>query len=301
MKFLDEFKAVLDSATTTRLFLVCFIHIALCIFQIALAPGSKPLVLAGHPISPQLQWANTSFCLISLCCIIHAANGAIYFVESHLNLYSGLLAVSGLVDIAWIVMFTASGVESLGLAMALFFSLVFKVISAFMVSRAAKVVRNQYNAELLPHLKSALNKSFAGDTMPSQRRGHFTSAWPQSCFSLCPSFRPSTTSQVSQADVASTRRKLDLSSGRVRSSSRSLSPGPATSERTVPLMKTTEFVPGSQSLNIPRSIPTLMHNDDLPRSMPAEFGTGVDAVPSNLAPLRPLSTADLPQRSHPFD
>eukprot|EP00933_Yihiella_yeosuensis_P027972 TRINITY_DN2178_c0_g1_i2.p1 TRINITY_DN2178_c0_g1~~TRINITY_DN2178_c0_g1_i2.p1 ORF type:complete len:287 (+),score=40.32 TRINITY_DN2178_c0_g1_i2:175-1035(+) len=286
MKFLDEFKAVLDSATTTRLFLVCFIHIALCIFQIALAPGSKPLVLAGHPISPQLQWANTSFCLISLCCIIHAANGAIYFVESHLNLYSGLLAVSGLVDIAWIVMFTASGVESLGLAMALFFSLVFKVISAFMVSRAAKVVRNQYNAELLPHLKSALNKSFAGDTMPSQRR---------------PSFRPSTTSQVSQADVASTRRKLDLSSGRVRSSSRSLSPGPATSERTVPLMKTTEFVPGSQSLNIPRSIPTLMHNDDLPRSMPAEFGTGVDAVPSNLAPLRPLSTADLPQRSHPFD
>ncbi|CAE8599281.1 unnamed protein product [Polarella glacialis] len=158
MGLLDEFTA------TNRVYAVCLVHLILCILMIVEAPGDKVLKLGATRISPALQWANTSFSLVSIFCIIQAVVGSLYFIESHLSLYWYLLIASVLGDVGLLGMFVVSGVDSAPVAAALACSILFKMGGLYVVSKSSKTVRNQYTAELLPHLKSALGRSFRSES-----------------------------------------------------------------------------------------------------------------------------------------
>eukprot|EP00442_Polarella_glacialis_P011606 CAMPEP_0115092468 /NCGR_PEP_ID=MMETSP0227-20121206/26785_1 /TAXON_ID=89957 /ORGANISM="Polarella glacialis, Strain CCMP 1383" /LENGTH=263 /DNA_ID=CAMNT_0002484295 /DNA_START=63 /DNA_END=850 /DNA_ORIENTATION=- len=121
MGLLDEFTA------TNRVYAVCLVHLILCILMIVEAPGDKVLKLGATRISPALQWANTSFSLVSIFCIIQAVVGSLYFIESHLSLYWYLLIASVLGDVGLLGMFVVSGVDSAPVAAALACSILFKM------------------------------------------------------------------------------------------------------------------------------------------------------------------------------
>mmetsp|Transcript_20403 Transcript_20403/g.36541 ORF Transcript_20403/g.36541 Transcript_20403/m.36541 type:complete len:229 (-) Transcript_20403:151-837(-) len=159
MGILDGVKEAFSRSAIWTCF-VLTVHLGLCITEIIVAPGNKPLLIAGTVVSKATQWANTSFCLLSVFCIIQALVGTIYYVEGSLKLYNYLLAVSALVDIFFMVEFIAYGLNSVGISVALGFSIAFKLAGLYVLSKFSRSVRNQNNAELLPHLKHALSQSF---------------------------------------------------------------------------------------------------------------------------------------------
>eukprot|EP00931_Biecheleriopsis_adriatica_P032584 TRINITY_DN19005_c0_g1_i2.p1 TRINITY_DN19005_c0_g1~~TRINITY_DN19005_c0_g1_i2.p1 ORF type:complete len:209 (+),score=29.81 TRINITY_DN19005_c0_g1_i2:71-697(+) len=148
MGILQEVMTTL-SRNSTWVYIAFAIHFSLCMIMIVAAPGDRVLQIGGTTLSPKLQWANTSFCLFSVFCIIQALIGTIYMLESHLNTYFYLL-----------VTFIQSGISAIGVAVVLALSIVFKLLAQLVISKHSKVLRNQYNAELLPHLKSAMSRSF---------------------------------------------------------------------------------------------------------------------------------------------
>eukprot|EP00931_Biecheleriopsis_adriatica_P032583 TRINITY_DN19005_c0_g1_i1.p1 TRINITY_DN19005_c0_g1~~TRINITY_DN19005_c0_g1_i1.p1 ORF type:complete len:220 (+),score=28.15 TRINITY_DN19005_c0_g1_i1:71-730(+) len=159
MGILQEVMTTL-SRNSTWVYIAFAIHFSLCMIMIVAAPGDRVLQIGGTTLSPKLQWANTSFCLFSVFCIIQALIGTIYMLESHLNTYFYLLAVSLVVDVGYLVTFIQSGISAIGVAVVLALSIVFKLLAQLVISKHSKVLRNQYNAELLPHLKSAMSRSF---------------------------------------------------------------------------------------------------------------------------------------------
>lgn len=158
------------SKTSTLLYVVLFIHLMICIVFIAAAPGDTDLQIGGTKLSPTLQWANSSFSLVSVFCIVQAVFGAIHMIEGHLNLYYYLLLASIAVDLALLFMFVSSGISAAGIAAALCVSMAFKLCSLYVTSKVSKTARNQYNSDLLPHLKAALGRSFGSqeDAFPTQ-------------------------------------------------------------------------------------------------------------------------------------
>lgn len=182
-----EQKGTLSAPTT---YLVCLIHLVICIVLIACTtPGDGPVNLGGVLIYPQLQWANTAFCCLSIVSIIVAGVGNLYLIESHLAVYFYLLLVALAVDLSWLVVFLVFGQScsthpqrAAGLTpnQALVYCTfgaggavvlctliaLFKVFALVTVSRAKMLVRIQYNAELLPHLKQSLSQSL-GNMSPS--------------------------------------------------------------------------------------------------------------------------------------
>jgi len=169
MGIVDSFKEVF-SRSATWAYCVLIVHLCLCVTEIILAPGNKPLVIAGTTVPQAVQWANTSFCLLSVFCIIQAFIGAIYLVESSLRIYYYLLAVSALVDAFFLFEFITSGLSSVGTSVALILSITFKLASLYVMSKFSRSVRNQYNAELLPHLKHALSRSFGAEEFGDESR-----------------------------------------------------------------------------------------------------------------------------------
>lgn len=157
----EESKSVLGHPILNRVYLVCFLHLLLCIFIIAATPGHNDGLVGGLRIEGKWQWANTTFCLISIMCIIHAGIGALFAVESHLNVYYFLLLASLLIDSAWLLAFIASGLKSLSIDFALCGIIAFKAMAINAVSKSSILVRNRYNSDLLPHLKFALGRSVA--------------------------------------------------------------------------------------------------------------------------------------------
>lgn len=81
-------------------------------------------------------------------------------LESHLNMYYYFLAASILVDIAFLFLFIWAWLTAVPLVLFLTLTIVFKFTALYITSKYSKLVRSQYNAELLPHLKSALGRSF---------------------------------------------------------------------------------------------------------------------------------------------
>jgi len=164
--------------TSTWMYAVLFIHLMVCIAFIAAAPGDRYLHIGGTKLSPTVQWANTSFCLVSVFCIVQAVFGSIHMIEGHLNLYYYLLLASVAVDMALLLMFIASGISAAGIVVALLVSIAFKLCCLYVTSKVSKAARNQYNNELLPHLKAALGRSFGSqeDAFPAQPPQ--SASWP---------------------------------------------------------------------------------------------------------------------------
>jgi hypothetical protein len=157
----EESNSMLGHPILNRVYLVCFLHLILCIFIIAATPGHNDAMVGGLQIEGKWQWANTTFSLISIMCIIHAGIGTLFAVESHLNVYYFLLLASLLVDSAWLMAFIASGLKSVSIDLALCVIIAFKAVAINAVSKSSMLVRNRYNADLLPHLKFALSRSVA--------------------------------------------------------------------------------------------------------------------------------------------
>lgn len=155
---------------STWMYAVLFIHLMVCIVFIAAAPGDKDLHIGGTKLSPTVQWANSSFCLVSVFCIVQAVFGSIHMIEGHLNLYYYLLLASVAVDLSLLLMFITAGISAAGIVVALLVSIAFKLCCLYVTSKVSKSARNQYNNELLPHLKAALGRSFGSqeDAFPAQ-------------------------------------------------------------------------------------------------------------------------------------
>lgn len=163
-----DLKAMLSN-TSTWMYVVLFTHLVTCIVFIAAAPGDTDLHIGGARLSPTLQWANSSFSLVSVFCIVQAVFGAIHMIEGNLNLYYYLLLASVAVDLALLFMFVTSGISAAGIVAALCISIAFKLASLYVTSKVSKTARNQYNSDLLPHLKAALGRSFGSqeDAFPA--------------------------------------------------------------------------------------------------------------------------------------
>jgi len=142
-------------------YVVFALHFALCFFYISKAPGDQPYVVAeGLTLPPHVQWPFVAFCLASVFFIVQAYIGAVYGLENHLNMYYYFLAASAIVDIGLLFVLIWAWLSTFGPALLLSLSIAFKIVAMYVTSKYSKVVRSQYNAELIPHLKSALGRSF---------------------------------------------------------------------------------------------------------------------------------------------
>jgi len=181
----SENKGVFLAPTT---YVVLLIHLVICIVLIACTtPGDGPINLGGVLVYPQLQWANSAFCCLSIVSIIAAGVGTLYLIESHLTFYFYLLLLSAAVDLFWLVIFICFGQScttryhdqatvncsfSAGGAVGLVTIIaLFKVLGMTVVSRTRSLVRIQYNADLLPHLKQSLSQSLSGMNLPQPGMG----------------------------------------------------------------------------------------------------------------------------------
>jgi len=162
-------------------YLVCAVHLSVCIAQIVCTPGNEPWRIGSVVVSQTLQWINTSFCCVSIISIIAAGVGALYLIERHLNIYFYVLLLSALGDVVILTLFIIHGMacETLvpdaqiekssvtckftetGTVILLAILIIFKLISMAIVSKARKVIRIKYGEELLPHMKQSLQQSFS--------------------------------------------------------------------------------------------------------------------------------------------
>mmetsp|Transcript_49852 Transcript_49852/g.108382 ORF Transcript_49852/g.108382 Transcript_49852/m.108382 type:complete len:202 (+) Transcript_49852:97-702(+) len=168
------------SYSTDAIYLICFIHLIICVLVIAFGTPGNDLAVGGVLISPELQWLNSTFNCISIISIIGAGVGTLYLIESHLHFYFAILFLSLLVDLGWFVVFLTYGTScttshgntdhltatvSCGLSsgiviVGICFFVAFKLYALWAVSHAARSVRIKYNDDLLPYLKSSLGQSY---------------------------------------------------------------------------------------------------------------------------------------------
>mmetsp|Transcript_8825 Transcript_8825/g.19601 ORF Transcript_8825/g.19601 Transcript_8825/m.19601 type:complete len:216 (-) Transcript_8825:73-720(-) len=157
---MDDFRILL-TRSSFWIYIVLALHFALCVLILSKAPGDRPFsIVSGITLSQPVQWGYSAFCLVSVFFIVQAYVGAVYMLESHLNMYYYFLAASILVDIAFLFLFIWAWLTAVPLVLFLTLTIVFKFTALYITSKYSKLVRSQYNAELLPHLKSALGRSF---------------------------------------------------------------------------------------------------------------------------------------------
>ncbi|CAK9076179.1 unnamed protein product [Durusdinium trenchii] len=157
---LDDFRTLV-TRSSFWIYVVLAVHFAECLLILSKLPGDEPFrVVEGFTLSQPLQWSQMAFCLASVFFIVQAYIGAVYMLESHLNLYYYFLVASISVDIAFLFAFIWAWLSALPFAIFVAGSVVFKLTALYITSKYSKLVRSQYNAELLPHLKSALGRSF---------------------------------------------------------------------------------------------------------------------------------------------
>jgi len=253
-------------------------------FMIVEAPGDSAMLIAGVKVSPAMQWANTSLCLVSFFCIIQAVIGVLYFIERLLNIYYYMLVLSILADITYTVMFISTGLTALLIGFALVLSILLKVAGLLIVSKCTKTVRNQYNAELLPHLKSNLARSFGSEAM---------TAAPPTAMPAASAFIPQGSSAaLVPGNVAASYGSLGRRTLRPESGTAPRAPSPvgtyrASSFVSAPATMTSMPLEGSrvsQSFQSMPAAPVRVRSRSPPRSsasLPAEYFA---AVPSNIAP-----------------
>mmetsp|Transcript_95190 Transcript_95190/g.226631 ORF Transcript_95190/g.226631 Transcript_95190/m.226631 type:complete len:262 (+) Transcript_95190:81-866(+) len=160
MAALDDVRSVL-TRISLWIYIVFILHFALCMYYVSKAPGDvQYVVVEGLVATPPMQWAFVGFCLASVFFIVQAYIGAVYGIESHLSMYWYFLALSILVDVGMLFALIWVWLSAFNPVLLLSVSIVFKLAAMYVTSKYSKIVRNQYNAELLPHLKSALGRSF---------------------------------------------------------------------------------------------------------------------------------------------
>lgn len=195
-----------SAAGSGRIYLICLVHLVLCITIIATCtPGNRDLKLGGVLISPTLQWANTAFNCACVVSIILAAVGTLYLIESHLDIYFAFMIVSILVDIAWFFVFFIYGEEcqvshadaqhlvssvSCGLNSGVMIILItifvlFKIFALWAITYAKRSIRIKYTDDLLPYLRKNLTQSLGtpspdGSTMVPTASGYQSGRMGQS-------------------------------------------------------------------------------------------------------------------------
>lgn len=168
---------------------VCAAHLAVCVAMVAtMIGGSEPLQLGSVLIPQWVQWANGAFTALSIVTIICAGVGTMYLIESHLNAYFYLLAVSALVDATWVVELLVYGTACytetpdaeiqkgsvrctftvVGYVLIFCSLFVFKLFGMAAVESGRRCIRIRYGEEMLPHLRKSLQQSFGGHS-PSHR------------------------------------------------------------------------------------------------------------------------------------
>eukprot|EP00913_Durusdinium_trenchii_P021686 g20376.t1 len=154
------------------IYVVLAVHFAECLLILSKLPGDEPFrVVEGFTLSQPLQWSQMAFCLASVFFIVQAYIGAVYihaFIVAYealsqhklRNLYYYFLVASISVDIAFLFAFIWAWLSALPFAIFVAGSVVFKLTALYITSKYSKLVRRLQAAELLPHLKSALGRSF---------------------------------------------------------------------------------------------------------------------------------------------
>merc|ERR1719329_1305428 len=138
-----------------------------------------------------VQWAMASFSALSIIAVIGAGVGALYRIESHLNIYTLVLLAALLIDLLWYLIFiiygttcttepinyvqhvytartTCSGMVGAPVLIGMAALVLFKVVGLIIVLRSAAAIRGAYNRELIPHLAQSLANSIAAVKSPAQ-------------------------------------------------------------------------------------------------------------------------------------
>jgi len=196
---------------TDYVYLICLVHLILCIVIIASTTlGDTDLVLGGVMISPWLQWWNATFNCISIISIIAAAIGTLYLIESHLDIYYAILAISIVIDVVWFVVFlvygtrcstvksdlthssstVSCGLNFGGIIIGLTVLILFKVFALTIVSKATNTIRIRYHEELLPYLRETLHQSLGPQEIAGNKGGQaglsFRSRMPAYTYGTAP-------------------------------------------------------------------------------------------------------------------
>lgn len=166
------------SESTDRVYLVCLIHLIICIIFIAcLTPGNAPVTVGGVSIYPVMQAAFATFNCLQIIIIVAAGVGNLYLIQGHMGIYLYTLYVSLASDIVWIAVFCVFGTSCTtsyltkatssceftagGVIVVLAFLIMFKVVALWLVSRARRAIRSKYSEELLPYLNKTLRNSIS--------------------------------------------------------------------------------------------------------------------------------------------
>jgi len=206
---------VLGQPVTLITYAVCFIHLVLCVSIMAYLVIGTPLDLEGVLVSPLLQWIYGTFTLVSVVAIICAGVGALYHIESHLDVYGWILLASAVIDAVFFVVFLAYGrscktkhgnanhlVATLSCSvtdgmtlLCLTLLVVFKIFALFIVNKCRAYVRHAYTSNLMPFVRKHLSNLEAseeydvappGAWMPNMPQTLPPGAWP----SMGPAWMP---------------------------------------------------------------------------------------------------------------
>lgn len=191
---------------TSAMYLVCAVHLLLCVTDMATLVVGTPLNLEGVIVSPLVQWIYGAFTLVSIVVIICAAVGTLYHLESHIDAYSQLLACSLAIDAVFFVVFAIygrscqtkhdkthlantlnCGLRDVVTLVCLALLVLAKLFGIYVVNKAKAYVRSAYHQNLLPFMQEHMEVAEAAKEPITSR--DFFQAVPQSVANLWPSMR----------------------------------------------------------------------------------------------------------------
>lgn len=168
---------IFGTPVTTCVYGVCLIHLLICVLILSYLVVGHPHDMEGIIVSPVLQWVYGTFTMISITVIVCAGVGALYAIESHLNIYGMLLLVSVLLDIFLFVVFLlwgrscstknsdspyhlvatlSCGLRDGMLLFCLTLLIVFKLVGVWIVNKCRRYVSSATNQDLMPFLRKHL-------------------------------------------------------------------------------------------------------------------------------------------------
>lgn len=172
-----EPKILSSLPVSTGVYAVCIVHLVLCILILSFIVVGTPLNLEGVLVSPLLQWIYGAFTLLSIVTIICAGVGALYHIESHLNVYASILLISTIIDIFIFALFliygqscsrqhvraqyhVASTVYCAArdgmVLLCLTLLVLFKLVAVYVVNKCRSFVRSAYNLAMVPFIQAHL-------------------------------------------------------------------------------------------------------------------------------------------------
>lgn len=173
---------IFGTPVTTCVYAVCLVHLILCILIMSYLVVGHPLDLEGIIISPVLQWVYGTFTMVSISIIVCAGVGALYAIESNLNVYGMLLLISTLLDAFLFVIFLlwgrscstlhsdspyhlvatlSCGLRDGMLLFCLTLLIVFKLVAVWVVNKCRRYVSSASNQDLMPFLRKHLQSQLS--------------------------------------------------------------------------------------------------------------------------------------------